>query len=124
MTGTRARRDLVGDQPAFGRADEHELQRRIFALEAEDVEDVARALDMDAADTAGPEAPARVPRRRTASAARPRFAARLGRTRGTRSGLRTIGRSDSSRRLGAADEMAGRNGAARDASRSALRNRT
>ena len=42
-----ARGDLVGDRPAFARADQHDLQRREFALEREHLEDVAGALDMD-----------------------------------------------------------------------------
>ena len=39
--------DLVRNEPAFDGPDEHQLQQRIVALEVEDVEDVARPLDMD-----------------------------------------------------------------------------
>ena len=39
--------DVVGDGPAFGHSHQHQLERREFALEVEDGEDVAGALDVD-----------------------------------------------------------------------------
>ena len=47
ITGTPDAAMPVGDRPALGRADQHQLERREFALEAEHLQDVAGPLDMD-----------------------------------------------------------------------------